>query len=445
VSSRKKTRVLSIDVLAAELDRLPGPPPRALVLAFSGGLDSTVLLHLLAGLRDRHDLRLRAVHFDHGISPDSRAWAQYCVGACDELGVPLAVERLDIRVDGQGLEAAARSARYAFLEQDLGVDELLLTAHHRDDQAETLLLRLFRGAGTRGLAGLLPVRDFSRGRLARPLLGFTRAAIRAYADAHGLQWVDDASNGDTAIDRNHVRHELLPALRSRWPGVDTVLARTAGLLADQRELLEERARDDWQLCQRGDDLGLSACSELSDPRLRNLLVHWLAGESPSMGHIEQIVHQIRHPSATARAVVRWPGGEVRRYRDRLQRKRVLGEGAAFEYLWDPSEPLEIQAAGIVLHSRAVFGAGLAREWLVGALRVRNRQGGERCRLPGQTHSRPVKKLLQEAGIPPWERQRLPLLYIGEDLAAIGDRWVCAPYAAGAGEPGFALRIERKPA
>lgn len=445
MSSRKKTRVLNIDSLAAELDRLPGPPPRALVLAYSGGLDSTVLLHLLAGLRDRRGLPLRAVHFDHGISPDSRAWAQHCVGVCDDLSVPLKVERLDILLDGQGLEAAARSARYAFLEQDLGADELLLTAHHRDDQTETLLLRLFRGAGGRGLAGLLPVRDFSRGRLARPLLGFTRAKIRAYADAHGLQWVDDASNGDTAMDRNHVRHELLPALRSRWPGVDAVLARTAGLLADQRVLLEERAREDWQLCQRGDDLGLSACSNLSDPRLRNLLAHWLAGESPSMQHIEEIVHQIRHPSATARAVVHWPGGEVRRYRDRLQRKHVPGDGAAFDYLWDPSEPLEIHAAGIVLHSRAVRGAGLARERLAGPLRVRNRQGGERCRLPGQTQSRPVKKLLQEAGIPPWERQRLPLLYVGEDLAAIGDRWVCAPYAARSGEPGFALRIERKPA
>jgi tRNA(Ile)-lysidine synthase len=443
VSSRKKTRVPGIESLAAELDRLPGPFPRAVLLAFSGGLDSTVLLHLLAGLREHREIRVRAVHFDHGISPHSQSWARHCVRVCDELGIPLQVERLHLRPDGQGLEAAARSARYAFLENELEVDELLLTAHHRDDQSETLLLRLFRGAGGRGLAGLLPVRDFSCGRIARPLLRFTRAGIHAYGTEHALRWVDDDSNVDTRFDRNHVRHAVLPALRSRWPGVDAVLARTAGLLADQRLLLEERAREDWQLCRKGDDLVRSACARLSDPRLRNLLVHWLVDDPPSMHHIEEIVHQVRHPSGTGRAIVRWPGGEVRRYRDLLQRGRTPANPAPFEFLWDPTGPLEIPAAGIILHSRAVLGAGLARDRLPAGLWVRNRQGGERYRLPGQSHSRPVKKLLQEAGIPPWERERLPFFFVGEELAAIGDRWICAPYAARAGEPGFALRIERK--
>ncbi len=412
-----------------------------MVLAFSGGLDSTVLLHLSAALRARRGLALRAVHFDHGLSPDSGSWTEHCARVCADLNVPLRVESLRLPVEGKGLEAAARSARYAALERELAPGEVLLTAHHRDDQAETLLLRLVRGSGSRGLAGLQPVRDFAAGWLVRPLLEYSRAEMLGYARDHGLTWVEDESNADTRFDRNYLRHELLPLLRARWPGVDKVLARTAGLLASDRELLEERAREDWQACADGDDLSVSACARLSDPRLRNLLVHWLAATPPAAQHVDELVRQIREPSSTSRAQLRWPGAEVRRYRDRLQLRQPELAPAPYTYAWNPAQDLTIPDLGIVLRSRRQQGGGLALSRLGAMLEVRGREGGERYRLPGQAHSRSLKKLLQESGIPPWERSRLPLIFIGGELAAIADRWVCAPFAARPNEAGLTVQIE----
>lgn len=443
MSSRKRNKAaLNPEALGRTLDRLLAPARAdAILLAYSGGADSTVLLHLLTRLRNHRDFSLHAVHFDHGLSSASDSWVQHCSRMCAQLGVPLHTESLDVCDEGKGMEAAARAARYAALERELASGEVLLTAHHRDDQAETLLLRLARGAGTRGLAGLLPVRRFAAGQLARPLLEYSREEILDYARTHGLEWVEDESNEDRSFDRNYLRHEILPALRGRWPGIDRVLARTAGLLADERVLLEERAREDWDHCAVGDELSVSACTGLSDARLRNLLVHWLSSMPPAMRHIDELVGQIREPSATRHAAIGWSGGEVRRYRDRLLLHRSLSQVESFSYSWDPDEELEIPGLGIVLRSQRVQGRGLALARLRAPLTVRGRVGGERYRLPGQAFSRPLKKLLQESGIPPWQRPRLPLLFVGEDLAAIGDRWVCAPFAAGPHESGLTLHIE----
>ena len=215
VDARRFTPTALAVVLEQEL-RLA--PDTSLVVAYSGGMDSHVLLHALVDLRQRHGWRLRAIHIDHNLQPAAADWAAHCAGVCKELAVPLAVERVSVtQVAGDGLEQAARRARYQALVRQLTAGEVLLTAHHRDDQAETLLLQLLRGSGVRGLAAMAPLTERGGSRLARPLLRWGRAALAEYARSMALNYINDPSNGDAAFARNFLRHEILPVLASRWP------------------------------------------------------------------------------------------------------------------------------------------------------------------------------------------------------------------------------------
>ncbi len=442
--------VFSPSALADVLHRLGLSPETPLKVAFSGGLDSCVLLHALSVLRGETSLRLGAVHVDHGLQPASAGWARHAEKFCEGLNVPCAVERILItatEIREHGLEAAARRARYACLARHVGAGEVLLTAHHIDDQAETVLLQLLRGAGTHGLAAMPEIAPFSAGRLARPLLGFTRAQLVDYAEREKLQWVDDASNRDPRFSRNYLRHQVFPLLEARWPGAARQIARAAGLSAEAAGLLDAVAEADWQACRAEDPsvLSVAALHQLPPPRQRNLVRYWLRQQgfqAPSAMHLDHILAQVEREPRTRHAVVRWPEAEVRRYRDELTALRPCREtDSALSLSWDPAEPLEIRGVGL-LRAIATRGDGLSQERIGKApLTVGWRQGGETCRLPGRVHHHKLKKLLQEAGVPPWVRRRLPLVYANGELAAIADRWVCEPYAARADEAAWKLRFE----
>jgi tRNA(Ile)-lysidine synthase len=417
--------------------------PRAYVLAYSGGVDSQVLLDLLARSREFHDVPVRAMHIHHGLHADADAWTEACRHQCTERDIPLRVERVEVVGGQNGIEAAARNARYGALGRDLAAGEVLLTAHHRDDQVETLLLHLARGTATRGLAGMAERQSFGAGALIRPLLSVSRAAIQEYAVQQGLSWVDDPSNADTRHRRNLLRHRVLPMMRDTWPGLDQVLARTAEQLAEDRTLLDQVAHQDYVQCRAEAGLSWSACKTLEDARLRNLLRYWLRREDlplPDQRQMAELCARMREQTVTGRFEVAWPGVVVGRYRD-LVRAGVPQETVpAFELSWNLAAPLRIRALGISLHAVPATGAGLSRAKMGAAVQVRSRRGGEHCQISPLRPRRTLKKLLQEAGVPPRERARLPLVFADDQLAAIGDRWVCSPFGAAPDEEGIVLQV-----
>lgn len=430
------------------IERLKLPANARLKVAYSGGVDSHVLLHALARLRATTGFALAAVHVDHGLQPRSREWSGHCVRIGADLGVPCAVERIEVGTGaGEGLEAAARRERYAALARHVGTDEVLLTAHHLDDQAETVLLQLLRGAGVHGLSAMPELAPFGAGLHARPLLGFTRAQLAAYARAEGLHWIEDLSNFDTRHGRNLIRTRVLPVLKERWPQAAQQLARTARHAAEAAALLDELAQADLDACHHGAALWIPALLRLPAGRRRNALRRWIRARgfrAPSAATLERILAQTQAAPRTRHAAIRWPEAQVRRYRDALLLLPAGGRpDPGLRRAWDGKAPLEIPELGLRLRLVEAIGSGLARARLgPAALTVRLRRGGEACRLPGRAHRHRLKKLLQAAGVPPWERERLPLLYVGDELAAVGDLWVCEPFAARADEPGWRVVVEK---
>lgn len=419
------------------------PRPRAYCVALSGGLDSTVLLHALVVLRDELALPLSALHVDHGLQAASIQWDEHCVALCQRLSVPLRRARVEVGCyKDKGLEASARRARYQAFEAQLGEGEMLLSAHHQDDQAETLLLQLFRGGGVHGLAGMPRLRSLGSGCLARPLLDVTRAELLTYAEAHGLAWIEDPSNQDIRLERNFWRHELLPQLAQRRAGVTKVLARSAAHFAENAELLDELAALDLLACAEGDGLAIPAITSLSLPRQRNLLRYFIRQRGlplPDHRRLQAILGDLIPAAADALPEVVWPGAELRRYRDTLYAMSPLPTRPAADWQqpWDGQGELVLPAGLGRYHLQSMPG-GLRPACLQGELTVRLRRGGERLRLPGRTQHVDLKNLFQQAGIPPWQRERLPLLYLDGKLAQVAGLWTDAAFAVAQGEMGYML-------
>ncbi|WP_412852610.1 tRNA lysidine(34) synthetase TilS [Ectothiorhodospira shaposhnikovii] len=412
-----------LDSLAAALERLP-PAPRWLI-GLSGGLDSHVLLHGLHVLSGGRTLPpLAAVHVHHGLSPHADRWQTHCESLCRDLSIPLRVLVVDARpATGESPEAVARAARYRAIADAMEPGAILLTAHHRRDQAETLLLQLLRGAGPAGLAAMPRLKPFGPGWQARPLLDLDRDTLADHARKAALTWVEDDSNADPRFDRNLLRQSVMPRLRARWPSLDATLSRAALLQAEAQDLLAERAREDLEQV-RGrvpGTLSVAGLAGLRRPRLRNALRGWLQDKGlpmPGRARLESLIEQMLKAGSDAGPRVAWEGAEVRRYRDDLYAMRPLVPvDAGRVWQWTPTAPLRLPELGITLDP-----AILRSHWaldpstLTAPLTVRLRRGGEVIRWRGQTRS--LKKLLQEAGIPPWERDRLPLIHVDEQLVAV---------------------------
>ncbi len=418
-------------------------------VAYSGGIDSHVLLFLLARIRDQLPGELIAVHVDHGIQQQSGDWEIHCQATCAELGVPFQSIRVEGRARrGESPEAAARAARYRGLAAGLPRDAILLTAQHRDDQAETLLLQLFRGAGVRGLASMPEQMPFGQGRLVRPLLSSSRREIVACARQHRLRWVEDPSNTELHYDRNFVRRELLPQLLGRWPSIAVTLSRAASHQADQLELAAVVATQDYQLCLDRHPLRLKLDQTrlLSAARQRNLLRFWIEHNGyplPSSAVVERILQETLHSRGDASPLVHWPGAEIRRYRNSLYLMAPLPTHDAAQIIpWEPGAALQLEHAGGELTSSGKPGEGLVVEAPAAELSIRFRQGGERLQPAGRGQHHELKKLLQEWQVPPWERSRIPLIYIGGTLVAVAGLCVADGFLAAADETGRVLHWSR---
>ena len=385
-------------------------------IAFSGGLDSTVLLHLLAHLANTETLPpLSAVHVHHGLQAAADAWPAHCQSICDALGLPLRVMRVQVQ-PGASLERAARDARYQAFTEVTGAGQVLLTGQHRDDQAETLLFRLLRGAGVRGLAAIPAQRPLAGGYLVRPLLDVPREALEAYAHEHQLKWIEDPSNADPRFSRNYLRHRVFPALTARWPQAVANLGRTAEHLSEAQGLLDELAQLDLRAAGQASpfpwlhlpSLALAPLCELSDARQRNALRHWLTPLTrlPDSGHWAGW-HSLCDAKGDAQPLWRLADGELHRCGQRIWWLPSTGsEFSDAAVSWpDPQNPLELPGNGQLK---------LIGEAPEGPLQIRYRQGGEIIDVPGRGR-RDLKRLLNESGLPGFVRGRLPLLYQGQQL------------------------------
>jgi len=413
-----------------------------LVIGLSGGLDSVVLLHCLTGLMSELRLDVSALHVHHGLSPHADDWARFCARLCGRAGVPFAQVAIVVdRDSGLGTEAAAREARYAVFRRQ-PVDAVAL-AHHQDDQAETLLLQLLRGAGVRGLSAMPLVRtlDAASGlRLVRPLLDVPRAEIHAYACEHDLSWIEDESNADARFERNFLRGEILPRLAQRFPAAIETLSRAALNLADAQSVLDDVARLDARRALRAEGLEVRVLGRLSGARARNLLRWFLEREgmgAPSRERIEEALRQGLLARSDARVRVKVGPGWLQRHRGRLYVEPVRPDPPpAWRVPWRGEQALRLPVGLGSLRFEPATGAGLSLARLRATeVLVRARTGGERMRLAPERPSRTLKNLLREAAIPAWQRDRLPLLFAGEVLVWAPGVGEDRRYAAGAGEAG----------
>jgi tRNA(Ile)-lysidine synthase len=381
--------------MASSRKRLSGSA--RLAVGLSGGLDSVVLLHKL-----REVPRVSAIHVHHGLSPNADAWAAFCRRLCRRLGVPLRVKKAKVLKSGAGLEAAARAARYAVFRK-IPV-EVIALAHNRDDQAETVLMNLLRGTGLRGASGMARESRFHGKILLRPLLDTPRREIEAYARQHGLEWIEDESNADESLTRNFIRRRVGPLLERSYPRWKENLARAA------RHFAREEARAEELLRKFLQTKGLRA---------------------PSEAKLVEMLKQLT--SGGRRTLIEHDGARLRVYRGTIVEDRGDGSRAFTPIAWQGEARLAVPALGGELRFRRARGKGIAVS--AKPLRVRLRSGGERLQPDPRRPRRTLKNLFQEAGVPPWQRDRLPLLFHGDDLVWVPGLGIDARFQAGVGQPG----------
>lgn len=363
------------------------------LLAYSGGLDSHVLLSLMVELRKQQPIMLRAIHVHHGLSPNADAWAKHCESVCKSLNVNYLEKHIKVNSHAGSLEETARDARYAALADCLTEGEILLTAHHQDDQAETLLLQLMRGAGPKGLAAMPELKSFAKGWHLRPLLGFSREQLKAYAKAAQITWIEDESNANEKLSRNFIRQQVMPLLKSHWPAAQAAMSRSAQHCAESQALLEEYALSDYQKIKgsRPATLSVKGLLSLDAEKQRLMLRIWISERGyalPNSKKLASIQQTVLTAAPDRMPRVAWGSVEVRRYRDDL-------------YIRCCEEPL----------------GGGAEATMGDDYTMRFRQGGERLYIPKRGNLS-LKNLFQEWGVPPWERDKVPLIYKDDELVGV---------------------------
>ncbi|MGZ8321296.1 MAG: tRNA lysidine(34) synthetase TilS [Telluria sp.] len=424
----------ALDALRADAN------PPSIAIAYSGGLDSSALLHLAHAYCRQHGIALLAFHVHHGISLNADAWLAHCGQACAALGVQFASRKVTLAKGKSGVEAAARKLRYAALgemAQEQGV-RLMLTAHHLDDQAETVLLQLLRGSGPAGLSGMDAANTapdlLGNPELvvARPLLPVSRGDLEAYVSAHGINFVEDESNADARYARNALRHKVMPALADAFPGFQERFARSAAHSQSAQRLLTEMAEQDLAACLDGDSIDVAKLRPMSLDRAYNLLRHWFSTRGlrmPSTAWLAEMTAQLVEARPDAQLLVTHPDCHIRRHRDRLyitpkladlpgmrdpeDEGVIVKEGQKFT--WSGEASIDFPDYGGTLHfDQAELGVDAA--WLrAQGLQIDFRKGGERLKPAHNRPTRPLKYHYQAFDVPAWERARLPVVFAGRDL------------------------------
>ena len=420
------------------------PPGSSLCVGLSGGLDSTVLLEILAEHAVPAGYKVSALHVNHGLSPNADAWTRFCERLCANQGVPLAIEHVRVNAQSpEGLEGAARTARYAAFAAR--PEPVIVLAHHLDDQAETVLMQLLRGTGLKGIAAMPEMRPLlgMQRQVFRPLLDYSRAQLKAYAEERGLKWVEDESNASTRFDRNYLRLEVGPRFDERYPGWREALVRFARHAASGNDLLDQLAAVDGVPSRPGDPLPLDR--ELSAERRANVLRAFLARNAvamPSEARLAEIARQLYEAREDARVRLDHAGIAIVRHKDAARIERELGVAAAspqgpWRVDWHREREVDLGADRGTIHFDATRGEGIAADPArAGRWYFAPRSGGETIRLGADRPTRTLKNLLQEREIPIWQREKLPLLFHEDRLVWVPGVGIAAEYACPEGQEGF---------
>ena len=398
-------------------------PYRNYLLAYSGGMDSHVLLQLLAEGKklQGEKINVRVVHIHHGLQDIADSWPRHCQTVCDDLGLPLETLYLKLKVNsGESLEAVARQGRYQALQQVLKKDEVLLTAHHQRDQAETFLLQLFRGAGVQGLASMPKISSFGEGWHARPLLEVPYLSLQKYAQAKQLDYITDPSNQNNNYKRNYLRNKVIPELSKHWQGFDKAVSRAAKIQSETRQLLDEMAADLLSSFPDQKVLSIPRLLQFSQPKQKLILRYWLNQSgflSPSEVKLRHILSDVLLAKKDAQPLLEWQGVEVRRYNNHLYCNPPLKPHDNKQVIpWEDKQALYIESLQASIPYQLLLDLGLQHQTVT----IRFRQGGERLYAPGKQHSQSLKKYFNNAFIPPWLRDRVPLIYAEDKLVHIVD-------------------------
>jgi len=424
------TELLSTHLIELALNKCNNPAH--IYIGYSGGVDSHVLLHLCASIT-RLKGKMTAVYVHHGLQVEAESWARHCKKSAESLGVDFIVLRVNaVASQGESPEEAARNARYTALKSLIGDNDVLLVAQHRDDQLETVLLQLFRGSGLRGLSAMPESMAFGWGLMLRPLLNVSKSAIDDYAQAHALSWVDDPSNLSNDYDRNFLRNAVLHLLKQRWPACDKTVARSARHCVDAQVVISEHAEELFLQVFNAADKTLCISQLKSYKVIQQALVirQWfqaLQFKMPSQAFVERLQTEVILAREDSEPELSGQGYCVRRYRNKLYCLKSVAPEIVRDSVWS-AEETSLRVSDHQTLSCVPSSVGICREqWQKATIVVKARRGGEKIRLPGRKGHHALKKLFQEAGIPPWERETIPLVYLDDKLAAVGDLWINADF------------------
>jgi len=424
----------------------------SLCVGFSGGLDSTVLLHLLTqALKAQQSsesptFNLKAIHINHQLQKEAGLWVEFCRNFCSNQEIPF--QSINVSVSGSnqsGVEAAARNARYIAFKDNLSSEDILLTAHHRDDQIETVFLQLLRGTGIEGAAAINPCSKLNQNYLLRPLLNFDRKQLEAYATIHKLQWVEDPSNAATDYGRNYLRHNVLPVIEKRWPSYRKTIQRFSNNARSAAILLNDYVVQDFELSSNPDrnSLKIDLLLQLSLEK-RLLVIRFWIKQLGSLMPSESIlleIHRVLTADEDTNPVVEWGSSKLRRYRNEIfLLPRQAKEVKKSDFFWDLKSHLNINGLG-ELSGQKSLGYGLNEKYAAKKIKVTFRQGGEKCQPAGRQGTHSLKKLLQEYEVPPWQRENIPILVIDGKIAAVVGLFYCDPFAVKKEEQGILVSLE----
>ena len=420
----------------------------SILIAYSGGMDSHVLLHLCA-IDNQLKAKITAIYVNHGLQDEAESWSKHCEQVCGNLGVKFLSLKADAKAkSGESPEEAARNARYAALKPLLAEADVLLVAQHADDQLETVLLQLFRGSGLKGLSGMPPSMAFGKGKVIRPLLEVPKAEIIAYATTHGLKWIEDPSNQHTNFDRNFLRNDIVPLLKGRWPTLEKTVSRSAKHCADVEGLLAGLAGESLKVVLNPVDNTLSIRQLQGFPYLQQALLirqwfQYLGLKMPSEAIMRRILAEVLAARADADPIVSTQAYSIRRYRDALYCLKPYTHKTGETLIW-PADKAYLAISDEKVYEVVVADKGiLCEQWRNAEVSVRFRAGGETIELPGRKGHHALRKLFQEAGIPPWEREVIPLVFLDDKLAAVGEHWLSAEFYRESKSACFRIECHKK--
>ena len=415
-------------------------------IALSGGVDSMVLLDLLSKAKRSSDV-IKAIHINHNLHETSKEWVDFVTDACKKYKLPLIIESINPKQEGFGLEAEAREQRYKKFKEIILDNECLLTAHHLDDQIETMLFRIFRGTGLDGLRSIRKKAKFGKGLLCRPLINIPREAIEQYAKLNDIKWIEDPSNKNIDFDRNYLRNNIVPSIKKRWPNAQKTITRLSSLAENNQKLLHELAKEDIGEIEKFNVLDIGILSNKSSLRINNIFRFMILKNKmgiPSLKVLENGIETLINAKSDS-PIITWDGFSIRRYKNTLyffNPDLKQDEIRPLKMKWFIDETINLGGNRGSIQARFIKGQGIALNKCPKSLEIKYRKGGEQIKPSGHKITKSLKNLFQENNVLPWVRDQIPLFYLDEELVSVGDLWFNQDYKAKEQEDGFLISWDR---